>query len=134
MKVVFDTDVLLAAFLTEGLCSKLLTRARKRQFHLITCPFILMEVERILKKKFAASSSEVHSALNLIAEATHNIVEPSQTVSGMCRDKDDDNVLFCAREAAADFLVTGDADLLVLKKFHKTRIISPREFELRFGD
>jgi len=133
MRVVFDTNVLLAAFLTEGLCSKLLSRAKKSHFNLITCPFILREVERNLKKKFTASSDQTKNVLNLITEATYDIVEPSQTVSGVCRDKDDDHVLECALEAKADYLVTGDGDLLVLKKFHKTRIVIPREFELLFS-
>ena len=69
MKAVFDTNVLLAAFLTEGVCAKLLTRARKRQFSLITCPFILHEFERILAKKFSATKQEKDNALVLITEA-----------------------------------------------------------------
>jgi len=40
MKVVFDTNVRVSAFVTEGVCSKLLGRARRRQFQLIPCPFI----------------------------------------------------------------------------------------------
>jgi uncharacterized protein len=134
MRVVFDTNVLLAAFLTEGLCSKLLSRAKKRQFNLITCPFILREVERNLRKKFTVSVDQTKNVRNLIVEATSDIVEPSEAVSRVCRDKDDDHVLACALEAKADYLVTGDGDLLILKKFHKTRIVTPREFELLFGE
>ena len=134
MRVVFDTNILLAAFLTEGVCSKLLSRAKKRQFDLITCPFILGEVERNLKKKFSANTNEINNVLNLTAAATYNIVDPAVIVNGICRDKDDDHVLACALETKADYLVTGDGDLLILKKFHKTRIVTPREFELFFGD
>ena len=101
MRALFDTNVLLAAFLTEGVCEKLLTRARKRHFDLITCPFILHEFERILVKKFSATKQEKETALALIAEAARGIVEPSETPAGACRDKDDDNVLACAVEAAA---------------------------------
>jgi len=50
MKVVFDTNVLLAAFLTEGLCSKLLLRAKRGEFDLYLCPFILHEFRDKLKK------------------------------------------------------------------------------------
>ncbi len=134
MKAVFDTNVLLAAFLTEGVCAKLLTRARKQQFSLITCPFILHEFERILTKKFSATKQEKETALALITEATQNVVTPSVTISGACRDKDDDNVLACAVEAAVDYLVTGDKDLLHVKVFRGIRIITPREFELLFDN
>lgn len=132
MKAVFDTNVLLAAFLTEGVCAKLLTRARKQQFNLITCPFILHEFERILTKKFSATKQERKNALALITEAAQDIVRPTKTPVGVCRDKDDDNVLACALEADADYLVTGDKDLLHLKVFRGIRIITPRDFELLF--
>ncbi len=134
MKALFDTNVLLAAFLTEGVCAKLLTRARKQQFGLITCPFILLEFERILKKKFSATKQERENALALIAEAAQDNVHPTETPSGICRDKDDDNVLACAWEGAVDYLVTGDKDLLHLKVFKGIRIITPREFELLFDN
>jgi putative PIN family toxin of toxin-antitoxin system len=134
LKAVFDTNVLLAAFLTEGVCAKLLTRARKRQYNLITCPFILHEFERILTKKFSATKQEKDNALALLAEAAQDNVLPSKTPTGACRDKDDDHVLACALEAAADYLVTGDKDLLRLKAFRGIRIITPRDFELLFDN
>jgi putative PIN family toxin of toxin-antitoxin system len=133
LKAVFDTNVLLAAFLTEGVCAKLLIRARKSQFNLITCPFILHEFERILAKKFTATKQERENARALITEAVHDIVQPSGKLLRVCRDKDDDNVLACALEAAADYVVTGDKDLLVLKAFKRIGIITPREFELLFN-
>ncbi len=132
MRALFDTNVLLAAFLTEGVCEKLLTRARKRHFDLIACPFILHEFERILVKKFSATKQEKETALALITEAARDIVEPSETPTRACRDKDDDNVLACAVKAAAEYLVTGDKDLLHMKTFKGIRIVTPREFELLF--
>jgi len=132
VRALFDTNVLLAAFLTEGVCEKLLTRARKRHFDLITCPFILHEFERILVKKFSATKQEKETALALIAEAARDVVEPSETPAGACRDKDDDNILACAVEAAAEYLVTGDKDLLHMKTYKGIRIVMPREFELLF--
>lgn len=74
MKAFFDTNVLLAAFLTEGICSKLLLQARKGKFDLVTCPFILHEFERILSKKFSTAKQEREIALVLIAEATKDNV------------------------------------------------------------
>jgi putative PIN family toxin of toxin-antitoxin system len=134
VKAVFDTNVLVAAFVTEGLCSKILMRGRKRQFHLIVCPIILREFEDVFIKKFFASRNEVRSALEIVSETIHCIVCPSETVQGICRDPDDDAILACALAAGADYLVTGDADLLALKTFRGIRIITPREFELLFND
>lgn len=134
MKAVFDTNVLLAAFITEGICSKILVRGRKRQFHLILCPVILRGFERVLIKKFSITRNEARSILQIVSEAMHSVVSPSQSVQGICRDPDDDSILACALEAGADYLVTGDVDLLELKIFKGIRIVTPREFELLFND
>ncbi len=134
MRVVFDTNVLVAAFVAEGICSKLLTRGRKKQFHLIVCPVILQEFDRVLIKKFSATRNETRSALQIVSEAIHSVVHPSQSVQSVCRDPDDEAILACALEARADYLVTGDVDLLKLKVFKGIRIVTPRNFELLFND
>jgi predicted nucleic acid-binding protein len=50
------------------------------------------------------------------------------------RDPEDDNILACALAAEADYLVTGDADLLELHEFKGTSIATPKDFELLFDD
>jgi putative PIN family toxin of toxin-antitoxin system len=134
LRAVFDTNVLVAAFVTEGICSKILMRGRKRQFHLITCPVILREFQHVLIKKFSVTRDEAQSALKIIIEVMHSIVRPSQSVQGICRDPDDDAILACALGAGADYLVTGDMDLLELKIYKGIRIVTPRDFELLFDD
>jgi putative PIN family toxin of toxin-antitoxin system len=134
VRAVFDTNVLVAAFVAEGICSKLLTRGRKKQFHLIVCPIILQEFERVLIKKFSATRNETRSALRIVSDVVHSVVHPSQSVQSVCRDPDDDAILACALEARADYLVTGDVDLLELKVFKGVQIVTPRNFELLFND
>ena len=134
MKVVFDTNVLVSAFVSEGVCSKLLGRARRGQFQLITSSFILKEFEAVLLKKLSATKSETKQALRILTEAVSDIVKPSQTLSGICRDPDDDNILSCIIAASADYLVTGDSDLLQMRDFRGTRIVTPRDFEILFED
>ena len=136
MKALFDTNVLISAFLTDGLCSKLLSRANKREFKLYTCPFILVEFEEKLHKRFSVSISEIKEALTLIKELSFIIdpIEGNVQVKGACRDSNDDLILACALAAKADFLVTGDKDLLTIGIYQGIRIITPRDFELLFDD
>ena len=133
MKAVFDTNVLVAAFVTEGVCAKLLGRVRRKQLDLVLSPFILKEFENVLLKKFSASKEQIRTASHLITEAAH-IVSHTSVVSGVCRDPDDDQILSCALSSEADYLVTGDLDLLELKEFHGIRILAPAAFELHFED
>ena len=134
MKAVFDTNVLVAAFVTEGVCSKLLWRGRKRRFHLMASPFILHEFENVLTKKFSATKKEAQEALKLLAEAAQTVVPPIGEVKGVCRDPSDDAILACGIAGGADYPVSGDADLLELREFKGMRILTPRDFELLFDD
>lgn len=132
MIVVFDTNVLIAAIITEGICSKLLRRARAGEISLVSCPFIMKELQRTLSKKFHLSHDEVLSAMEPVSEALSHVIEHSVKITGICRDADDDNIIACAVAAKADYLVTGDADLLRIKKYQDVKIITPRDFEALF--
>jgi len=132
MIVVFDTNVLIAAIITEGICSKLLHRARAGEFSLVSCPFIMQELRRILSKKFHLGQDEITSSMEPISEAISKVIEHSITVKDTCRDAADDNIIACAVAAKADYLVTGDSDLLDLKSYEDIKIITPRNFEALF--
>ena len=132
MIAVFDTNVLLAAIITEGICSKLLRRARIGEFSLISCPFIMKELRRILSKKFRLSQEELALVMEPISEAISQVIEHNLKITGVCRDADDDNIIACAVAARADYLVTGDFDLLEIKSYKDTKIITPRDFEALF--
>jgi putative PIN family toxin of toxin-antitoxin system len=134
MKAVFDTNVLIAAFLTEGICAKLLIRARRRDFDMILCDGILQEFKRVLKKKVAASPHEMSEALIILSAAAQDILGQTDSIAPICRDPDDNLILACARDAVADYVVTGDEDLLVLKNYEGISILNPREFEKLFPD
>ncbi|HSW62493.1 MAG TPA: putative toxin-antitoxin system toxin component, PIN family [Dissulfurispiraceae bacterium] len=132
MIAAFDTNVLFAALITEGICSKLLHRARSGEFSLVSCPFIMQELRRILSKKFHLGKDEITSSMEPINEAISKVIEHSIKVKDICRDAADDNIIACAVAAKADYLVTGDSDLLDLKSYENIKIITPRDFEALF--
>jgi putative PIN family toxin of toxin-antitoxin system len=134
LRVIFDTNVFVAAFAAQGLCSKLLERANKHDFVLYISPFIIDELKRVLETKISLSTIEIEEAISLIAEVA-KVINPEKTgikVEKVCRDKDDDNIPACVLAVNAHYLVIGDKDLLELKKYKKTKIIPPRTFELLF--
>ncbi|MBS1226585.1 MAG: PilT protein domain protein [Candidatus Aminicenantes bacterium] len=135
MRVVFDTNVLVAAFAADGLCAKLLRRANRREFSLVLCPVILEEFERVLKRKLGATAGEIRNAIALLAEiSTVAGKDPTPAPAArLVRDPDDDLILACATAARAEILVTGDKDLLDVGRHRHTRIVDPRAFELLFS-
>jgi putative PIN family toxin of toxin-antitoxin system len=134
VKAVFDTNVLVAAFLTEGLCSGLLIRARKQAFNLVLCDDIIQEFEGILMKKFKLTSIDISEISTIVSEAASKILHQLGPIPNICRDPNDDMIIACAIDAAADYIVTGDEDLLILKRYKDIVIINPRNFESLFTD
>jgi putative PIN family toxin of toxin-antitoxin system len=132
MKVVFDTNVFIAAVITEGICSRVLHRARQREFSLISCKFIIEEINGKLLKKFRLSREEAGHVMEIISDAVTEIIEYDLKIEKTCRDADDDNILACAVAARAHYIVTGDDDLLVIKRFRGISILTPRDFEALF--
>ena len=134
MKAVFDTNVLLAAYLTEGLCARLLLRARRRQFELITCPQILTECRDNLQKLTSPSADALDATIHHLLAITTVIAPSRALIPRVCRDRDDNGILGCAITAHVDYLVTGDKDLLALHAFEGIPIITPRDFEALFAE
>jgi putative PIN family toxin of toxin-antitoxin system len=133
VKAVLDTNVVIAAFLTDGLCSKLLVRARRNDFELLLSREITQEFEKNLRKKFKLTAAEVNQALTVLLEAGETVQEV-RPIPPICRNPEDDKILALAKQEEADYLVTGDQDLLIIEQYDQTRIVTPKSFEGMFED
>ncbi|MBI5559932.1 MAG: putative toxin-antitoxin system toxin component, PIN family [Deltaproteobacteria bacterium] len=126
MKVLFDTNVLIAAFLTRGLSNEVFEHCLS-EHTICTSEWILDELEGNLKGKLKFPPAKAENIVlflrkNTLMAATRPLKEKA------CRDPDDDNVLSAALAVEADCIISGDGDLLTLQKFRGIRIISPSGF------
>ena len=126
MRVVLDTNVLLAAIATHGLCQALVTLVF-RDHVVILSEHIRGEVAKHYRGKFKATKRQADAAVAML-RANGEIVEPVTVPLGTVRDKDDLPVLGTAVAGSAAVLVTGDQELLVLGLFRGVAILSPRDF------
>lgn len=127
MKVVFDTNVLISAFIVPGKQGdKAFYLAREKKFDLFTSVAILTETASKLRDKFSQSPEDIIRALKLISRHAH-VVRPG-TQLDVLKDAPDNRILECALEAGADLIVTGDRHLLNLKKFSDVTIIRLADF------
>jgi putative PIN family toxin of toxin-antitoxin system len=125
VKVVVDTNVIIAGLVAEGVCRDIVKR-RLPVCELFTSRALLDELAEKLREKFGLQPDEL-SLLKIYAdEAT--VIKPLRLPKPVCRDTDDDEVLATALAAKAEIILTGDKDLLVLKEFQKIKILSPRQF------
>jgi putative PIN family toxin of toxin-antitoxin system len=126
VKVVLDTNVILAAFATRGLCEAVMAVCLDRHL-LVLSEAILREVGKHLRGKFKLQPARVQELLTFLRQHAQ-FVEPADVAANACRDSDDRPILGTALAAQADMLVTGDKDLLSLRQFRNIPILSPREF------
>jgi putative PIN family toxin of toxin-antitoxin system len=130
VRILIDTNVLIAAYTSYGVCASVVNYCMK-EHQLCSSEFILTELEKQLQKKFNLSEKEVKEVsglirkVSLIAEYDYNIIPK------VCRDPDDNHILAAAEVLNVDYIITGDNDLLELKKYKGISIVTPREFVLR---
>jgi len=126
VKIVLDTNVLIAALIARGVCHELLEHCVLRHT-LVTSDFILEETQEKLIEKFGYTSELVAEVENVL-RSRMTVVTPSRLESPVCRDPDDDNILAVALSGNCHCIITGDKDLLVLKEYEGVDIFRPRDF------
>lgn len=129
MKVVIDTNIWISYLLgglLEGLDEKILSGKVK----VIVSEEMLKELSEVSNRpKFKnIFTDERLKELFSLLDSYAIMVSPTRKVD-ICRDRKDNFLLEVAAEGKADYLITGDEDLIVLNKIDKTRIIKSRDFE-----
>lgn len=112
--VVLDTNVLVSALLFRGQASRLREYWREKVFRMVVSADTLGELVRVLrypKFKLPEGMAEALVATEVMPFCDLVVPDPSPPA---CRDADDDKFLWCARDGAAEALITGDPDLLAL--------------------
>ena len=126
MRVVLDTNVLIAAFVSRGLCAELFEHV-VGSHTLIVSEHVLEEFERVLVSKLGFGTERVSEAVALLRRVG-DMVDPEPLQAPICRDPDDDEILALARAGDVSCLVTGDDDLLTIGSFEGIPILTPRAF------
>lgn len=126
MKIVLDTNVLIAGFISHGVCNELIEYCAINH-EVVLSPFILGEFKQKLIHKFGFSTHEAANAVTLL-ESRFEVVTPVELIKPICRDGDDDQVIGTAVAGDCECIVTGDKDLLDLRHVKQIRMISPSSF------
>ncbi|MFH1969270.1 MAG: putative toxin-antitoxin system toxin component, PIN family, partial [Verrucomicrobiota bacterium] len=123
---ILDTNVIIAAFATRGLCSAVFELCLDR-FDMVISEDILKETFTHLNGKIKLAPAQCEAIVSFLREncSVSEIEYPDESV---CRDKNDLHILGLAQHVAADYIVTGDKDLLELIRYKNTKIVNPREF------
>jgi putative PIN family toxin of toxin-antitoxin system len=131
LKVVFDTNIFISAFVIPGSNAETAySHARRRDFTLYSSVAILTETAQKLREKFGWQQDKITSLLKAIAKVA--IVIKTKPHLHLLADEPDNRVLECAEAAGADFVVTGDKHLLFLKRFQNSNVVRLSDFLKKF--
>jgi putative PIN family toxin of toxin-antitoxin system len=133
VRVFLDTNVLVSALTTRGLCADVL-RVVLAEHDLTLGEVVLDELRRVLTERFRVPHQRVREAETYL-RTFEVVARPTRPADVRVRDGSDRWVLASALAGRADALVTGDADLLTVGDWQTIRVLSPRAFweELRRG-
>ena len=126
MKIFLDTNVMVSAVATRGLCADVV-REVFTSHQLVISVQLLTELQSILPDKFGVPDNSIEEFIELLHRDAHYI--PSAPLLAIdIQDTDDIIILSSALQGNADLFVTGDTELLDLKKISDMEIVSPRQF------
>jgi putative PIN family toxin of toxin-antitoxin system len=134
MKVFLDTNVLLSAIISNGLCADLLKALKNTQPDVFdrttcfTCQRVLLELKEHLPTKFKWSALETEAAITAFSDE-YTLAPPAYTTVP-CKDADDGWILADAQLAGCDYFITGDKEVLALYSVGSMRVCTPREMLL----
>ena len=126
MRVFLDTNIIVSAFATRGLCADLF-REILAAHTLVTSEYILSETQDVLARGFKVPEETVIEIIALLRRQ-EMVITPATLPQLSIRDRDDLPVVAAAIEAKADYLVSGDKDILSLIPLNDIKIATPREF------
>jgi putative PIN family toxin of toxin-antitoxin system len=134
VRVVLDTNVLVSGLAyPAGIPGRILGAWRRGGISVVLSRYILDETVRVLPR--LASNRRTAAEIRDLVESfmfSAEVVEPSSERDETLRDEADQLILGTLRAAKADYLVTGDKDLLALSDRYP--IVTPAAFWARHGD
>ncbi|MFH1541835.1 MAG: putative toxin-antitoxin system toxin component, PIN family [bacterium] len=132
LKVVVDTNVIISGLLWTGAPHDIIRLAEDKRITICSSMEIVKEISEVLARGKFLSRLEILRASReeLIASflSVVEIVHPTESISAVKNDPDDNKILECAVAANANFIVSGDPHIIKLKHFRNIPILNPRKF------
>jgi len=127
LKVVFDTNIFISAFVIPGSkAEEVYLDVLRGSFTLYSSVPILTETAQKLREKFTWPENTITRLLKTVAKVA-TIVKTRPHLH-LLADEPDNRILECAVEAKADYIVTGDKHLLSLQQYQNIKIVKVSHF------
>ena len=132
VRLVADTNVVILAFLWGGKPRHIIDLGIDQLLTLVTSEALLNELADVLSRhKHESRLMQIGISVEDLLTSYRRFCEMAPQTEihpTVLKDSDDDTVLACALGGGADYIVTGDAHLLNLKRYHAIPILTISEF------
>ena len=129
MRVILDTNILVSALLFSGEPGRIVEGWKSGAFIPVFSRETFDEFRRVLSyPKFSLTAKEITTLIEDEVLPYCEDIDVVEDIVGVCRDPADDPFLSCAVAANADFIISGDKDLLTLGSFRNLPIVTASEF------
>ena len=126
INLVPDTNIIISSVFWNGNPREVIRKGILGEYKMITSAEILDEAANKLRVKFQFPEESIQELIDTLLTYCY-VVEPSSKFD-VVRDKKDNKVIECAFDGNANYIVTGDPDLLVLEQFKGIKIVTPKQF------
>lgn len=128
IKIVLDTNILISSLLFKGELAGVVDLWKKGKIIPIFSRDTFDEFKSVLEyPKFSLTTQEMKVIIEEEVLPFFEVIEVTDKIKGVCSDTDDDKFIACAVAASADFLVTGDRNLLDIGRYKSVKILSASE-------
>ncbi len=128
LKIVLDTNIFISGILFGGKPRKIIESIIEGKVELYLSSGILNEIKEVLEREKFGFPEHISRQIVFEIESIGHLVRPVEKHSVVHRDDDDNVIIDCAVDAGADFIITGDDDLLSIHEFNNITIISASDF------
>lgn len=125
-RAVLDTNIIISSVFWEGKPYEVVRKGIEGEYQIVLSTEILDEVAERLKNKFQFPEEAMQELIDILLTFSH-LVEPTIKFD-VVRDKKDNKIIECAFDGKADYIVTGDPDLLDLNEFRGIKIATAKDF------
>lgn len=128
LRVVLDTNVLISALAHSGYSREFVFTLLSENVKIILSDYILSEIEDVLRRNKFKDKPILHTLKDFITRDVDLVQVSFKIPKTPLRDPKDHPILRTAQNGRAQFIITGDEDLLTLKSYRNINIVSMIEF------
>lgn len=132
LRVVLDSNILISALVSKGVARTFIYKLISKDIQIVISDYIVAEVNEILTRKKFLDKQILYTLWDLIQKDITIVKIKSRIIKTILRDPKDHPILQTAIKSNAEFIITGDDDLLTLRSWRKIKIINMKDFEKYF--